>query len=154
MEPELWRLTPVKELALNSRGPGDPSEGPTEVDSPPQATSRASGSPPRLEVGVGAPSSCIVTAEDPRRTTPREGFGFPSDQDAFDCFGILAWSGFDPRARLDHLAVTPTPLLRVGHCPGEKRLCYPFEVPGPDVPSKTMKLRWPCRRNFLGPFVP
>lgn len=110
-EPELWRLPPVKELALNSRGPGDPSEGPTEVDSPPQATSRASVSPPRFEVGVGAPSSCIVTAEDPRRTTPREGYGFPSDRDAFHCFGTLAWSGFDPRARLDHLAVTPTPRI-------------------------------------------
>lgn len=72
MEPELWRLTPVKELALNSRGPGDPSEGPTEMDSPPQATSRASGSPPRFEVGVG---DSILVHRDSRRSssnhTPR-----------------------------------------------------------------------------------
>jgi hypothetical protein len=75
-EPELWRPSPIMEMALNSRGPGDPSEGSTEVDAPPQATSRASGSPSRFEAGVGAPASCIVKAEDPRRTLPREGHGF------------------------------------------------------------------------------
>lgn len=109
-ELELWRPPSRKKMALNSRGPGDPSEGSTEMDFPPQATSRASESPSRFENGVGAPPSCIVTVEDPRRTAPREGLGCPSDQDAFHCFGILAWSRVAPRARLDHLAVTPTPV--------------------------------------------
>lgn len=77
---------------------------------PSSSTSRASGSPSRFEAGHGLPTSCTETALDPRLAMSREGHNCQWDRDAFHCSRILAWSGEDPRVRLDYPAVTPPAL--------------------------------------------
>jgi len=62
-------------MAMNSHGPGDPSEGPAETGSPPQAPPGRPGHHLDLRLRVEPSTSCIGTALDPRRTVPREGYG-------------------------------------------------------------------------------
>jgi hypothetical protein len=60
-KPELQRSQTRTNVTMNSRGSGDPSEGPVETGSPPQAPPGRPGRHPDLKLEVEPPTSCFRT---------------------------------------------------------------------------------------------
>jgi len=130
---------------MNHRGPRDLNEGPTEVDSPPQATL---GRPShRLAFGAGMDSPLLLSRQ-PKilvERCPAKGNTVSGIRTPFAVSESSRGRRRTSDARLDHLPITPRTLTSL-HCFGEKRLFYESVTPDSDGSSVSISLRWPCRR--------